>query len=80
MIESLLQGSGVPYILPNPESGKKYLLDLPSVIAAQLSDAGLLHSEINSSGYCTFSEKERFYSYRRSGDKGRMLAIAYSKQ
>jgi len=49
-------------------------LDLPSINEEQLRAAGL--SDIWKSGECTFCRADRFYSFRREGDKaGRMVSI-----
>lgn len=44
------------------------LFDLPGYIAARLRRAGL--GQIENLGLCTYSDPERFYSYRRSVHRG----------
>ncbi len=44
------------------------LFDLPGYIAARLRRAGL--DQIENLGLCTYSDPERFYSYRRSVHRG----------
>lgn len=53
----------------------KWLLDLPEAARHQLRGAGLPEEQIGAEGPCTFSQPERFFSYRRDGaPTGRLLA------
>lgn len=52
-----------------------WLLDLYAVARAQLLACGV--RAIYGGGFCTFSESERFFSYRRSGAAGRMAAAIW---
>lgn len=60
-----------------PEQSGKYLADLYSLARAKLLAAGVRH--ITGGGFCTASEKERFYSYRRDGVTGRMASLIWLK-
>ncbi|MEO8664843.1 MAG: peptidoglycan editing factor PgeF [Ignavibacteria bacterium] len=54
----------------------KYFLDLKKDIYDQLTDSGILKSNIEVSEYCTFKEKDMLHSYRRDGNKsGRMFGV-----
>ena len=58
-------------------SADRQMLDLKSIVKKQLVQAGLLEDQIFVDKHCTYCEKDRFFSYRRDGDKaGRMVAIA----
>ena len=49
--------------------------DLPGLARARLSSNGVPHAF--GGGLCTVSDPQRFYSYRRDGDTGRMLSFVY---
>jgi polyphenol oxidase len=50
-------------------------LDLYAVARAKLQAKGV--SRILGGGFCTYSEPERFFSYRRDGSTGRMAAFIW---
>jgi YfiH family protein len=52
-----------------------WLLDLYAVARQRLHAAGI--SDISGGGFCTYSERERFFSYRREGATGRMAALIW---
>ena len=59
-------------------SGDRYLFDLPSYGLWRLRQAGVGHAEWT--GHCTYSDPDRFYSYRRSThlhevDYGRLISV-----
>ena len=54
-----------------------FLFDLPEMIVARLTAAGVAASSL---GLCTYADKERFFSYRRTthrkeADYGRLLSV-----
>ena len=49
--------------------------DLPGLARARLSSNGVPHAF--GGGLCTVNDPQRFYSYRRDGDTGRMLSFIY---
>ncbi|PRX37597.1 conserved hypothetical protein [Meinhardsimonia xiamenensis] len=58
--------------------GDRYLFDLPGMGLARLRRAGI--NEAAWTGHCTYSDPERFYSYRRSchrgeADYGRLISM-----
>ena len=55
--------------------GGKWLADLPQLARQRLARAGVLR--VAGSGECTYSDRERFYSYRRDGACGRMAALVW---
>lgn len=53
----------------------KWLCDLPALARNALRRAGI--TRIHSSGLCTHSDPQRFFSYRRDGVTGRMAALVW---
>lgn len=60
------------------QPGERPRVDLALAVRAQLLAAGLVASHLDDVGGCTFSEPERFFSFRRDGKRsGRLVgAIA----
>lgn len=55
---------------------EKWMLCLKSANLAQLSEAGLPESQIETSPYCTWADGQHYFSHRREGGiTGRMLAV-----
>lgn len=59
-------------------TGDRMQFDLPSFCLHQLREAGVGHAEWT--GHCTYSDADRFYSYRRSchknePDYGRLISV-----
>lgn len=55
--------------------GNRWLMNLPEVAREQLAAAGL--QSIHGGGFCTFLDRERFFSYRRDGKTGRMACLVW---
>ena len=55
--------------------GDRYLMDIYAVARMKLEAAGV--RSISGGAFCTFSESERFYSYRRDGTTGRMAHLIW---
>lgn len=55
-----------------------WLLDLYGVARAKLSAKGV--KTIAGGGFCTYTDRERFFSYRRDGDSRRMAALIWLSQ
>jgi len=54
---------------------KKWLADIFLLARQRLISIGI--TEIYGGGICTFSDPERFFSYRRDGETGRMAALIW---
>ncbi len=54
-----------------------YLCDICQLARIELQQAGV--NKISGGGYCTFSEEDRFYSYRRQQTTGRMASLIWLK-
>lgn len=57
-----------------------YLADLYTLGRLALTQAGVLPQHIFGGGFCTVSEPQRFYSYRRDGVTGRMASLIWIAQ
>jgi len=60
---------------PYPGRPGKWLADLASLAALRLRRAGV--QDVHVSGMCTYTDRERFFSYRRDGATGRMAMLAW---
>ncbi len=53
----------------------RWMADLPGLARRRLAAAGV--AAVSGGDLCTYSDPERFYSYRRDGATGRMAALAW---
>ena len=53
----------------------RWQCDLYSLARHQLRELGV--SAVSGGGWCTFAERDRFFSYRRDGQCGRMAALVW---
>lgn len=58
-----------------PHGEGKWLCDLYALARLRLSRLGI--ARIHGGGFCTVTERERFFSYRRDGDTGRMATLIW---
>ncbi len=58
-----------------PHGSGKWLCDLYALAARRLARLGV--ARVSGGGFCTFSENERFFSYRRDGATGRMATLVW---
>lgn len=57
------------------KSPGKWLCDLYALARLRLETIGI--SQVSGGGWCTVADAERFYSYRRDGQTGRMAALIW---
>lgn len=62
------------YAFKNHAQGK-YLADIYQIARILLTEAGVL--QIYGGQYCTVTDKDRFFSYRRDGQTGRMATMIW---
>lgn len=55
--------------------GDRWLADLPQLARLRLQQLGI--SQIYASNLCTYSQPERFFSFRREGQTGRMASLIW---
>jgi len=67
--------TGDPAIGFAPTRNNHWLADLVALARFQLRACGVRH--IHGGDHCTFVETERFYSYRRDGETGRMASLIW---
>ena len=58
-----------------PGKPGKYYADLYALARRRLARSGV--ASVYGGGYCTYTERERFYSYRRDGATGRMASLIW---
>ena len=58
-----------------PGKPGKYYAELYSLARRRLARQGV--KQIHGGGFCTYTERERFYSYRRDGVTGRMASLIW---
>jgi YfiH family protein len=56
-------------------SQNKYLADIYQLATIELATMGV--TQVYGGGFCTVTDKERFYSYRRDGETGRMATLIW---
>ncbi len=61
---------------PTGKAGK-YLADLYGLATTRLRHQGV--AAISGGGFCTYCQDQRFYSYRRQSETGRMASLIYLK-
>ncbi|MCK9469644.1 MAG: peptidoglycan editing factor PgeF [Porticoccaceae bacterium] len=60
---------------PVAKKSGKLMADIYALARAELSSLGV--SDVHGGGLCTVSDRERWYSYRRDGETGRMTALIW---
>lgn len=57
------------------KNGDKYLADIYQLAAIELASIGI--TQVYGGNFCTVTDKERFYSYRRDGETGRTATLIW---
>jgi YfiH family protein len=70
--------SAVTYFVPIVGKPGKWLANLPELAAQRLLRAGV--ESVLQSGFCTYEDPERFFSYRRDGQTGRIATLAWLRR
>jgi hypothetical protein len=73
--EDVRAAMGEPASAFQPTRPGHWLLDLYAVARARLQAKGV--RRIYGGGYCTYTERERFFSYRRDRGQSRMVAAIW---
>lgn len=60
-----------------PQTNDKWLANLYQLARHALQQHGFAAENIYGGEWCTYSDPERFYSYRRSKDTGRMVSLIW---
>lgn len=58
-----------------PGRDRRLFADLPALARRRLAACGV--ASVSGGAHCTYSDRARFYSYRRDGATGRMAALAW---
>jgi YfiH family protein len=61
-----------------PGKPGKFYADLYALARARLARSGV--ARVYGGGFCTYTERERFYSYRRDGVTGRMASLIWMER
>ena len=61
--------------IPHPVNSNRYLADLYALARLRLAACGVVR--VFGGEYCTYSEPEKLYSYRRDGQTGRTASLIY---
>lgn len=64
------QPEAVAAFIPSPAGNSKWLADIYALARLRLNTLGVMR--IFGGGLCTYTDRERFFSYRRDGVTGRM--------
>lgn len=57
------------------KGGQKYWADIYQLARIELETLGI--TDVFGGGFCTMTDKQRFYSYRREGETGRMATLIW---
>ncbi|MDE2091368.1 MAG: peptidoglycan editing factor PgeF [Gammaproteobacteria bacterium] len=72
---ALTRGQPLAELAFEPSETGKWLCDLYLLASQRLQRAGIKH--VYGGGFCTCTELERFFSYRRDGECGRMATMIW---
>lgn len=75
LLENVGGVSSSAYFMPHERAAGKYYADIYALARAVLARAGV--QKVYGGNYCTATEKDKFYSYRRDGVTGRMASFIW---
>ena len=75
--DAFLAGSPVAEQHFEPNDRGRWQADLYGLARLKLAESGVLR--VSGGGRCTFSESEKFFSYRRDGETGRMASFIFRR-
>ncbi|MBK5935675.1 peptidoglycan editing factor PgeF [Halorhodospira sp. 9621] len=61
-----------------PAAGDRWYADLYSLARSRLRQAGV--TSVHGGGWCTHTDRARFFSHRRDGSTGRMASLIYREE
>ena len=64
-----------PAFVPSPMRPNRWLANLYAIARCQLESLGI--RRIYGGGFCTFGDRQRFFSHRRDGVTGRFATLAW---
>ena len=73
--ESLSSSDVDKFCIPHAQVFGKFFLDLVGIARINLSDLGV--DKVYGGNLCSYSDPERFFSYRRDGETGRMASLIW---
>lgn len=73
--DAFRQSMAVPAGAFVPSSSGRYLCDLYALVRARLAMAGI--ARIHGGTHCTYADPEKFFSYRRDGECGRIATLVW---
>lgn len=74
-VDSTLRDITAKAFVEHPRNAGKYLADLPALARLRLQRLGV--TRVIGGDLCTVTQRERFYSYRRDRETGRMVALIW---
>ncbi len=74
VLEAFSQLNATHCFIPS-KTGGKYLTDIYTLAKHALAQVGVF--QVSGGEHCTFTEADKFYSYRRNGTTGRMASVIW---
>src|SRR5579864_1236934 len=74
-VEAVQRDATAKGFVPRPEMPGKYFADLAALARIRLNQIGIMR--VSGGDICTVTQRERFYSYRRDRETGRMAAMIW---
>lgn len=80
VVDAFCQQDPTAYLAfkPDPNASGKFLANIYQLATQRLNRLGI--QQISGGEHCTFSDPERFFSYRREGKTGRMASLIWIEE